>query len=260
MNQQRHWNEFGLVLKRYTSGERDRQVIVFMRGIGKISVKARGAKKLTSPFISRLSPMNICQMVLYRTSSGHWTITQCETIHQFTPLQNTTEKNSIGLAILDIVDRCTEQNHPNPGLYDIAVETLSLLETTTDNEKITILFHIFQVKVFEMLGLLPSFSHCTECHQKLDITLVEKWNPLEIKCDPCLKKDETIHQKKQHQGFTKDYLKILNFMKKNPIHQSLKIEINTEASENITQILRMLWNVQTFSLPKSLDVLASLHA
>lgn len=257
MNQQRYWNESALVLKRYSSGEKDRQIILFLKGVGKVSARARGAKNLTSPFVSRLSPLNTCQVLLYRTHNGRWTITQCETIKEFAPLVHTTKKAAIGLGMLDIIDRCTLTEHGNDSLYELATETLEKLETMIDEEKIEQLFQFFQIKTFEMLGLLPSFSHCARCHKKINLEMISDWDMLQITCNECEKYNQKRHAREKFNG---GYLKLLNYIRKNTIQASLKISLNNEEREDVKKMLRALWNAQTFSLPKSFDVLESLHA
>lgn len=257
MNQQRYWNESALVLKRYSAGEKDRQVIVFIKGVGKVSAKARGAKNLTSPFVSRLSPLNVCRVLMYRTSSGYWTITQCETMHEFNPSSHSTQKAMIGLTMLDIIDRCSEPEHINDPLYDVAIETLEKLESMIDEKKMEQLFDIFQVKVFEILGILPSFSHCTRCHKKIDLDKISGWDMLQIACHECEKYNPKRHAR---ETFDKEYLKLLNYIKKNTVEASLKISLNHEEGKDMKKMIRALWNAQTFSLPKSFDVLESLRA
>lgn len=257
MNQQRYWNESALVLKRYSAGEKDRQVILFIKGVGKISAKARGAKNLTSPFVSRLSPLNVCRVLMYRTSSGHWTVTQCETIREFAPETHSTQKAMLGLTILDIIDRCSEPEHVNDPLYEVAVETLEKLASIDDEGKMEQLFNIFQVKTFEILGILPSFSHCTRCHKKIDLDKISGWDMLQITCHECEKLNPKRHAR---ETFDKEYLKLLNYIQRNTTEASLKISLNKEQEKDVKRMIKTLWNAQTFSLPKSLDVLESLRA
>ncbi len=257
MNQQRYWNESALVLKRYSAGEKDRQVILYIKGVGKISAKARGAKNLTSPFVSRLSPLNTCRVLMYRAGSGYWTITQCETLREFTPEKHSTKKAIIGLTMMDIIDRCSEPEHVNDPLYEVTIETLEKLELMIDEKKMEQLFDIFQVKIFEILGILPSFSHCTRCHQKIDPEKISGWDMLQITCHDCEKFNPKKHAR---ETFNKEYLKLLNYLQKNTIEASLKISMDEDQNKDMKKMLRTLWNAQTFSLPKSFDVLESLHA
>lgn len=257
MNQQRYWNTSALVLKRYSSGEKDRQIILFLKGMGKVSARARGAKNLTSPFVSRLSPLNTCRVLMYRAHHGHWTITQCETIKEFTPQNHTTKKATIGLSMLDIIDRCSLPEHDNDFLYELATETLEKLETMIDEGKMEQLFQIFQVKVFEILGLLPSFSHCARCHKKINPETILDWDMLQITCDECEKYNQKKHAREKFNG---EYLKLLNYIGKNTIQASLRISLRTDEARDLKKMLRTLWSAQTFSLPRSFDVLESLHA
>lgn len=252
----RYHHATGLVLKHYTLGENDRRVYILAPGLGKIVAKARGAKKLTSPFTSRLSPLNVCNMLLYRTPGNSWTITQCQTETSYGNLQTNLTSSSLALSIIDIAYRCTEEGHPSDQLYQLTIEALSILNTIKSEKKAELLFAAYQLQVFETLGLLPSFSSCIRCHHKIDIETLEGWHPMEILCSTCLNQMNHLIRDR----FDKSYLKLMNFMKKHTLSEALMIKIDSMQQKEINQILQLFWNVQTFSVPKSLDVLASLRA
>ncbi len=251
----RYHHVTGLVLKHYTLGEHDRRVYILTPELGKIAVKARGAKKLTSPFTSRLSPLNVCNMLLYKRPGNSWTITQCQTETTYQYLQAHLTKSSIGLGIIDIAYRCTEEDHPSQQLYHLTIEALQILDMLKNEGKEDLLFAGYQVQVFEILGVLPSFSNCIRCHKKIDIEMIEGWHPLEILCATCLSQTNNLARNR----FSTDYLKLLNFIKKHSLKEILTIKINVTQQREINQILQIFWNAQTFSIPKSLDVLASLR-
>lgn len=252
----RYQHAIGLVLKHYTLGEHDRRVLFLAPGIGKISAKARGAKKITSPFIGRLSPLNICELLLYRTPGNSWTITQCQAKRTFHNLQSSLRTSSLALSIIDIATKCTEEDHPSDALYNCTIETLELLNTLEDETKCELLFQAYQIKILDILGILPSFSTCSHCHKKIDLETLDGWHPLELLCPSCL---ATTNHLTYHL-FNNNYLKLLNFIRKKPFEEILKIRLNIDEEKDLKKILQMLWSAQTFSIPKSLGVLESLHA
>ncbi len=256
----RYHHATGLVLKHYTLGESDRRVIFLIPGLGKIAAKARGAKKLTSPFTSRLSPLNICQLLLYKTPANSWTVTQCQTQERFPELQTNLLKSSLALSMMDIVHRCTEEGHisdpTSDSLYRLTTQTLQTMNTLKDEVKAHLLFQTYQIQILDILGVLPSFSTCAKCHKKIDLETLEGWHPLELLCTTCSQAANHL----AYDLFDNTYLKLLNFMRKSSIQEMLNIKLTPIQSKTMTQILLMLWKAQAFSIPKSIDALESLHA
>lgn len=256
----RYHHATGLVLKHYTLGESDRRVIFLIPGLGKIAAKARGAKKLTSPFTSRLSPLNICQLLLYKTPGNSWTVTQCQTQERFPELQSNLLKSSLALSIMDIAHRCTEEGHDqdptSTSLYQLTVQTLQAMNTLKDETKCHLLFQTYQLQTLDILGVLPSFSSCVRCHKKIDLETLEGWHPLELLCTEC----SLAANQLAYDLFDNSFLKLLNFIRKNSIGDILNIKLTPIQSKTMTQILLMLWKAQAFSIPKSIDALESLHA
>lgn len=83
------------------------------------------------------------------------------------------------------------------------------------------------------------------------------WDMLQITCGECEKYNQKRHAREKFNG---EYLKLLNYIEKNTVQASLKISLSTNEARVLKKILRTLWSAQTFSLPKSFDVLESLHA
>jgi DNA repair protein RecO (recombination protein O) len=252
----RYYHVTGLVLKHYTLGEHDRRVYFLIPGLGKIAAKARGAKKLTSPFTSRLSPLNVCDLMLYRTPANSWTVTQCQTQESFANLQNGLVRSSLALSIIDIAYRCTEEGHPSDMLLELTLETLRLMNVLEDESKCELLFQAYQFQTLDILGVLPSFSSCVRCHTRIELENLEGWHPLEILCNTCLANTNHV----AYEIFDNNYLKLLNFIRRQPLRNILKVKIERAEQREISRILLMLWNAQTFSVPKSIGVLDSLHA
>ncbi len=257
--EQRYLTTHGLVLKHLSLGESDRRIVLLVPGVGKIIAKARGAKNLNSPFNGRLMPANICNLLLYRTPGGSWTITQCQTIETFGSLKQDLLKASLALAVLDIVDRCTEMETPSDELFaltKIFLETIDSSQHQEKQEKTELLFLAYQIQILDILGILPSFTECVRCHKKVSIETLPGWHPLEMLCEICL------HQSSQiaYELYENNYLKLLNFLRGRHLADSIKVKLSTAEQYTLKTILQTLWGAQSFSIPKSLGVLETLRA
>ena len=67
-----------IVIAVYPARENDRRIELLTPSRGRIFATARGARKLQSPFISRLQPLNECEMLLYENTAGNWTIVEAK--------------------------------------------------------------------------------------------------------------------------------------------------------------------------------------
>ncbi len=254
--EQRYISTTGLVLKHLSLGESDRRIVLLIPGIGKIIAKARGAKKLNSPFNGRLMPANLCNLLLYRTPGGSWTITQCQTIETFDTIKQDLLKASLVLTALDIVDRCSEIETPANEFFSLTNILLESLSTSERQEKTELLFLTYQIQILDILGILPSFTECVRCHKKVSIETLPGWHPLEMLCETCL------HQSSQiaYELYENNYLKLLNFLRGHHLQDSVKIKLTPTEHQTLKTILQTLWSAQSFSIPKSLGVLETLHA
>lgn len=249
----RYYHVTGLILRHYSAGEHDRRVVFLAPGLGKIIAKARGAKKITSPFISRLSPLNVCELLLYKTPKDSWTIVQCQTEKNFPDLQSSYATSLIALSVIEIAFRCSQEGHSeahtSDGIYRITIETLDMLNDTKDESKHELIFQTFQLQVLDILGILPSFSTCINCHKKINIEELKGWNPVELRCGSCpkIERNSEYEYGMNNVIFENQYLKLVNYLRKNSLKKILPIKFEMNDSKTLNQMLQIFWNAQSFS-------------
>lgn len=259
-----------LVLKHYPLNESDRSVILLAPGVGKIRAVARGAKKLTSPFNGRLSPLNHIRVVMYKTPRGTWTITQCESIELWPIIKDNFFKTTTAITAIDIIARSTEINgligsheHSIDSLYSEVMSFLNHLNIPSKREKDELLFLTYQARILDILGVLPSFKTCSKCHRKIDIETMKNWCPKELLCEACeSEKKQNFYHPAYDSQYTlpMNFLKLMNFIRTKTHREIRNIHLTHEQKNILKTIFQMLWNDQSSSTPKSLEILESLHA
>ena len=90
------YRDRGVVLRTYKLGEADRIVVLFTRDRGKVRAVAKGVRKTSSRFGSRLEPMSHVSLQLYEGRDLD-TITQAESLEHFRELRDDLDRITRGL-------------------------------------------------------------------------------------------------------------------------------------------------------------------
>lgn len=122
------FNDEGIVLKRRNYQEADRIVDIYTQNHGKITVQARGVRKITSRRASSLEPATQAKSGFVRGKAFH-ILTQTQIINSFALARKNLKRLTQIHQILEIVDRLTPDEQPNPQVYQHLLNTLNLLQT-----------------------------------------------------------------------------------------------------------------------------------
>ncbi len=138
--------------------ETSRVVTFFTRDFGKISVLAKGAKRLKGSFEAAIDLLTQCQIVfLHKQSSNLDLLTEARLVKRFRFQSRDMNVHYCGMYVAELLQLFSEEYDPYPLWYDAAVETLNVLETCED-------FRLpmlrFELRTLQMMGLLPEFEQC----------------------------------------------------------------------------------------------------
>lgn len=136
----------GLILKRKNFGEADRVLTVLTDKFGKISVNARGVRRITSRRAGNIELLNRVKLHLFKAKS--YTLTEAESIETFSKLKANLTLSTTAFHVIELVDRLTAENQVNHNLYDLTVAILRIL----DKNPRQIFLRAFEVKVLSLLG------------------------------------------------------------------------------------------------------------
>lgn len=150
-----------LVIRQADWSESSRVVTLFTRDFGKISVVAKGARRLKSAFEAGLDLLSECQIVFLRKSSSSLDIlTESQLQKRFSPAAGSLKALYAGYYLCELLNGLTEPYDPHPALYDVCVETLARL--SRDVDPLLPLTRCELVLLREM-GHLPEFDACLAC-------------------------------------------------------------------------------------------------
>ncbi|MDZ4698734.1 MAG: DNA repair protein RecO [Rhodothermales bacterium] len=146
-----------IVLRHLDYRETSQIVTLFTRELGKVSVIARGARAAKSPFGSALQPMAYVEAVLYHSPGRELhTLKEVAHVRPFLQLTRHLDRMAIGLRIIEFVHALSQPDEPHPALFQLVVETLSLLDAAEERPENLLLF--FQLQLAGHLGFQPAVS------------------------------------------------------------------------------------------------------
>lgn len=139
----------GIILKRKDFGEADRILTVFTKQSGKISVLAKGVRRITSKRAGNVELLNRSLLYLHQARS-FLILTEATTIATFQKIKDNLLLSTTAFHILELVDKLTAENQENRLLYPQLIEVLERLE----NNPRQILVRAFEAKILSNLGFV----------------------------------------------------------------------------------------------------------
>ena len=136
----------GLILRRVNFGEADRILTVLTDRYGKISVTARGVRKITSRRAGNIEVLNRVKRHLFKSKS--YTLTEAESIETFQSIKDNLTLSTYAFHILELIHRLVPEEQRNPNIYALVLEILELLKSSPRQ----IFIRAFEVKLLTQLG------------------------------------------------------------------------------------------------------------
>ena len=146
-----------IVLRRIPFSETSLILTLFTREFGKISVIAKGARRIKSKFGATLQPLSYIQIVFYKKEGRDLqNLTDASIVLPFPYLQKSLVKIGIGLQILERTFQLLEADETQPVIFNLLLETLIRLDKTDGAEQN--LFVAYSLKLLENLGFKPDIN------------------------------------------------------------------------------------------------------
>lgn len=139
----------GIILKRKNFGEADRILTVFSLQKGKISVLAKGVRRIISRRAPNVELLNRAKIYLHQ-GKGMPILFEAECLATYQKLKEDLTLSAYAFHIIELVDKLTAENQENLNLYQDLVLVLQRLSITPRQ----ILIRAFEVKILSHLGFI----------------------------------------------------------------------------------------------------------
>lgn len=137
----------GIILKRKNYSESDRILTIFSKVQGKITVLAKGVRKITSRRAGNIELLNRAQIFLHQ-GKNFLILTEAVALDTYPKIKGDLTLSTYAYHIIELMDRLTAENQVSINIYNDLVEVLSRLSISPRQ----ILIRAFEVKILSNLG------------------------------------------------------------------------------------------------------------
>ena len=162
-----------IILKKYDSGDYDRQYLLYTAVGGKLTAIAKGAKKIASKLNSHLDYFSVCELMLAPGISG---------IERLAGAGNTNCRRTkimngwqfYGYYFLEAVDKLTIAKVKDENIFSLADQFFTRLEAV-DNSNILLILNKYLFELLKHQGYEPRLKANTQRQLFLDLNkLIEQ--------------------------------------------------------------------------------------
>lgn len=147
----RTYSDEGIVLARRSYSEADRIISVFSKNHGRVTLMAKGVRKLSS---RKRGHIEVFSRIKFQAAKGRGLdlITEAEIIDDYGEIRGDLGKVSLAYYFMEVVGRTTRENEENPNIYKLVLNYLNTLKT---DGKLKSLRKAFIYDILIALGFWP---------------------------------------------------------------------------------------------------------
>ncbi|CAM3436284.1 DNA repair protein RecO [Marinicrinis lubricantis] len=151
----------GVVIKSFDYGEGNK-IVKLLTETGKVTVMAKGAKKVKSRHSAVVQMFTHADFVFYK-SGDMGTLNHGETIQSFHALRTDLYKSAYAAYLAEITDRLMEEQEGSSAIFHQLIAGFEALEADKDP---VIVMQTYELKMLHLAGYAPIFDTCVSCGAK----------------------------------------------------------------------------------------------
>lgn len=149
----------GVVVRTMDYGEGNKIISLYTREAGKISVMARGAKKLNSRFGAVTQLFTYGQYVVYKAGSMG-TLNAAEIIRSHQKLREDIRMAAFSAYIAEMYEKLLAEMEPSAIMFQ---QLLAFLDWLEEGKEPDVPAHILEMKMLGLSGYMPQLACCVSC-------------------------------------------------------------------------------------------------
>lgn len=162
MDKQKKTN--GILLKRFDLNEADQILTFITEDQGKISLIAKGSRRLKSKFCGRLEPFYHLSLNYFQGRDlSH--LNEADIIEVLSPIESDLKSKSILFFIAEVTAKLVPENQECQEIYELLKGCLLHLEEGRSE----VLLHAYLIKLLTCLGFMSPWNVCSRSSEKIDL-------------------------------------------------------------------------------------------
>ena len=172
----RTYSDEGIVLARRNFGEADRILSIYSKNHGRISVIAKGIRKLTS---RKRGHLEIFSYIRFQAVEGHGIgiLTEVETINSFESFKKDLKKVSLAYFFCEVIGKITHEHERNDGIFELI---LNYLEKLQFEDRLKSLRMNFILDLLVIAGFWPKGKILLNPDEKLEEVIERSINSIRV--------------------------------------------------------------------------------
>lgn len=165
-----------IVLSSKSYSEADKLVTLFSKDHGKITLIAKGVKKLKSRKRGSLEPFSI---IKFSAFSGHGMpiMTEAEVLDNLSDFRTNLAKVSVAYFFVEVVYRATRDEEPHKEIFDLLRKSLNRLKS---EDKLKKLRREFSIELAEILGFIPEGQFVPNADEMIEAIIERKLGSVRV--------------------------------------------------------------------------------
>ena len=156
------YRDEAIVLRTQKLGEADRIITLLTRSSGRVRAVAKGVRRTTSRFGSRLEPFTHVDLQLAEGRSLD-VVTQAETLHPFAgQIGSDYERYTAGTVMLETAERLVVEDK-EPSLQQFLLLVGALRAMCETGRSPSLVLDSFLLRSLSVAGYAPTFEACSRC-------------------------------------------------------------------------------------------------
>ncbi len=205
-------NSKAIVLNRKDFKEHDSLVSFYSLNFGKISLIAKGTRRMNSKLIGHLEPLNLVDLMIIKGRERDY-VGSAISENSFLEIKEDYDKIMIAGKAINFLNSLNFSDQVDFNVFLLLKDFLTNLDQSKSNFKYILLS--FKIKLLNFLGY--NFSNCSYCNNE-NIVFIDFLNK-EFLCDKCIKKKKVIDS-----NFVKINQSTLNLKNKSLISETWTME------------------------------------
>ena len=182
----------GLVLRETQIGDYDKIMTVLTAEYGKLSVYARGAKRLKSPLFINTQLFAYSEMNLHKTTNTYY-LQSADLIENFYHIRDTLEGTALAGYIADVAADIAVENQDETDLLRLVLNSLHAI--SVNKKPISQIKSVFELRAASIAGFMPNLVACSGCGNSNLETYYFDITSGVFRCEECFRADAQIFEK-----------------------------------------------------------------
>lgn len=218
----------GFVLTCSDFSETSKIVTIYTRDFGKVRAIAKGARRKKSEFLGILNPLSLLEVVYIEKKGGLHILKEAFVLDSGLTLRDRLSKIARGLHFLSLVERTQADEDADRAVFDLLKSSLSALHSASPENASM----VFQLRLLEKLGRLPSLAACGRCASPLKggVFFDSRWGYL--LCNPC--------GKNLKRSLSAGTLQVLRRLAESSFERCGRVKLSKEQSAEIVPVIRAM--------------------